>query len=623
MKNILIIFVALVYFACGKQAEEVFNFKDTDSIEVFLQIDSIAYKNPGFALTLMQTAYESKPGDVSLKHAYYLYYLGRISLLQKDGNNAALPKLEKALAIAELNKTDELQIKILQELAIARSKNKEPNKALQVLNKAFDIADVIDYSQKSELYIEAGWIMFELNPKSSKAKEYLKKAIDKHPDKSDSLFYAKAFHNLATLFLSNNQPDSAMYYMAKAIPVFENNEYHKTLCNAYNTLGAVYEKLDDNAKALGFYKRALEKGDSLGIETANSYANIGRFYQYSVNKPLMALDYYLEAANKPGSNKKLHLIYESIASIYENNNENKLALEYYRKAMSLKNSQMEQKYKETLNRLNVEFDVKRNKQEIKELGLELENRKLQIKNQRIWFIAIAILLLMGAAMLVLYMRQRNLRQDYEKVLLEQQLLRSQMNPHFVFNAIAVIHHLIKNEDNKLASKYLIKFSRLLRKSLENSTEQFVTIQDEIELLENYLALQKLRFTGEFEYSFSLYDEYEEDFAMIPPMLIQPFVENCVEHGIRDIGRMGEINIELIRKPEAIVCKIDDNGHGLNHKTKRNPLKNKSLSTEISQKRLAILKKNMKIDTGIEIINKEEVLREAGTQVILTIPVKKA
>jgi LytS/YehU family sensor histidine kinase len=135
-----------------------------------------------------------------------------------------------------------------------------------------------------------------------------------------------------------------------------------------------------------------------------------------------------------------------------------------------------------------------------------------------------------------------------------------MNPHFTFNTLASIQNQIKT-DPKKASTYLIKFSRLLRLILENSTSNFILLEKEIDSLRKYMDLQLLRFPGKFEYIFHFDNMDEDEFIFIPPMLLQPIVENSIEHGFADIKYTGMLEITLSRKRDFIACKIEDNGHG--------------------------------------------------------------
>ena len=130
-----------------------------------------------------------------------------------------------------------------------------------------------------------------------------------------------------------------------------------------------------------------------------------------------------------------------------------------------------------------------------------------------------------------YRQRRVIAQQREK-LLEQKLLQMQLNPHFIFNSLQAIQDYIYSNNEKEASQYLSKFARLMRLTLENSRHENIVLKKEIEGLNNYLALQKLRMGSKLQYTIAVADDIDTGFTEIPPMLIQPFVENAVEHGIK-------------------------------------------------------------------------------------------
>ncbi len=117
------------------------------------------------------------------------------------------------------------------------------------------------------------------------------------------------------------------------------------------------------------------------------------------------------------------------------------------------------------------------------------------------------------------------------MLLKQRLLRSQMNPHFIFNSLSGIQNFIVTEKSTKASIYLSKFATLVRNILDSSVKEYVTLEKEIATIENYLELQKVRYAGKFEFSIKTDDAIDPESTMIPPMLAQPFIENAIEHGI--------------------------------------------------------------------------------------------
>lgn len=176
--------------------------------------------------------------------------------------------------------------------------------------------------------------------------------------------------------------------------------------------------------------------------------------------------------------------------------------------------------------------------------------------------------------------------------LEQKALQLQMNPHFIFNALAGIQGLISKQDQKTARYYLAKFGKLMRAVLENSRSEKITLEDEIELLENYLALESFSRGNSFDYEIEVQENCEPGSTEIPPMLLQPFVENAIIHGVATADRRGVIKLSFAETPEGrLRCTIEDNGIG---RTKAAELKNiqgkthKSLALTVTRERLEML-----------------------------------
>jgi tetratricopeptide (TPR) repeat protein len=206
----------------------------------------------------------------------------------------------------------------------------------------------------------------------------------------------------------------------------------------------------------------------------------------------------------------------------------------------------------------------------KEKVLQAENQASEIRNLKL---ESRIILLSSVAVLLfaiglLYYRQRKLKFETEGLQMQQRLLRSQMNPHFTFNTLSAIQSRMKT-DKEGSAQYLLKFSRLLRLILENSTKNYVQLEMELDSIRKYMDLQLLRFPGKFTYKISLENMEEDDLLFIPPMLIQPFVENSIEHGFKRIDYSGNIDIKLELRDKFIHCCIADNGIGLNEKTNYN------------------------------------------------------
>ena len=248
-----------------------------------------------------------------------------------------------------------------------------------------------------------------------------------------------------------------------------------------------------------------------------------------------------------------------------------------------------------------------------------------------WWFVLGVSLLFSAIVYV-FVRQRiskikliernNLNAQIEKANNELKALRAQMNPHFIFNSLNSIQHFVINHEEKSAVKYLGKFSKLIRKILNNSEEAFISLQEELSTLELYLELENLRFQNKFTYQIKIDDTIESDFIKIPSMIIQPYIENSILHGFGEIATGGSLTIEFTLKDGLLICIIDDNGVGINY-SKQNKKENSlhvSLAGKISEDRLQLLKNIYGNSIGVEITDKSD-FGKKGTKVCLTMPIE--
>ncbi|MEM9897372.1 MAG: histidine kinase, partial [Bacteroidota bacterium] len=202
--------------------------------------------------------------------------------------------------------------------------------------------------------------------------------------------------------------------------------------------------------------------------------------------------------------------------------------------------------------------------------------------------------------------------------LEQRFLRSQLNPHFISNALVAVQSSLLEKDIESAENYLTTFSRLMREMLENSRAEQIPIEDEVSMLQDFLTINKKRLKSGFDFSIKVADEIDQEFDTIPPMLIQPFVENAIEHGIAPKDENLVVAISFHKEESGIRVIVKDNGGGLKE-AKVNSSK-ESLSTQIIKERLALFNQSLKEKMSLSIDNwKDEKQGRIGLEVTLTIP----
>jgi hypothetical protein len=241
-----------------------------------------------------------------------------------------------------------------------------------------------------------------------------------------------------------------------------------------------------------------------------------------------------------------------------------------------------------------------------------------------WFKALGTVLLLLTLFIIHRSRLASLRykaRSREQLLsLEKQALRAQMNPHFVFNAMNSIQHLITEGDEKKSISYLNKFSKLLRGVLENSRNPKTSLENEVAVIENYLELEFLRLGNKYSYELKVADTLIHDHIEIPALLFQPFIENAIHHGLAHRKEGGYLRVELLDKKDHVLCIIEDNGVGRKRARELSGWKNhSSAGIAMVKKRLDLLN-DLKKDTTIKIIDLMEGNLPSGTRVELNIPI---
>ena len=272
--------------------------------------------------------------------------------------------------------------------------------------------------------------------------------------------------------------------------------------------------------------------------------------------------------------------------------------------------------------LQTKYETEKQLQQVKILRKENEIQKIKLNRNNYLIFGLLGIVLLAIIIFLLLLRQNKMQAKQKRIILEQKLLRSQMNPHFIFNSLTNIQSLIYNND-ETAVKYLARFAKLLRLILENSRKEFITFDEEIQTLDYYLKLQQLRMDNKFEYKINIDNKIEIEQTKIRPMIIQPFVENSIEHGIIHKQEKSTIEISISQLKSNIEIIIKDDGIGRKKSKEmqqQQKKKHKSLAISIIKNRISSAnKKNSNKD--IQIIDLyDERQKPSGTKVILLLPI---
>jgi hypothetical protein len=250
---------------------------------------------------------------------------------------------------------------------------------------------------------------------------------------------------------------------------------------------------------------------------------------------------------------------------------------------------------------------------------ELKENELYIRNIIIGTLLFLIVFLLGSAYFVFKSIRAKRRANQ---LLAIKSLRGQMNPHFIFNALNSVNHYISQNDELAANKYLSDFSKLMRAVMETSKHDLISLAEELDILTIYLQLEHSRFKDKFDYTFQIDEAVDASEFELPPMIIQPFIENAVWHGLRYTQEKCLLSIRIRQKKEDLIITVSDNGIGrkksLELKTKNQKLQNSTCMKNI-ENRIVIMNELYRTNIRVEITDAYPDAENSGTQVNICIP----
>ncbi|MEO1256427.1 MAG: histidine kinase, partial [Bacteroidota bacterium] len=349
---------------------------------------------------------------------------------------------------------------------------------------------------------------------------------------------AYGYDLLYTLYSEIGNSDKAMFYAKLSFEFSEKSDNVKIVFSAREDLINLFIKNKSWNEALKQLKVNLEALNQLkfsevqnSIYTKSIHLKLALCYHY-LNKKNLSL-HHLDLSEKVNIQFKELIAAEYInlvtliSKAYEELGLYKKSIEYYRLESELLDSINNEENRRIISELETKYQTEKKEQEIANLQQAAEIQSLKLNSYLIGGGSLLLILIGGG---ILYYRQYKTKRDKASVELEQRFLRSQLNPHFIFNSMGAIQNYLLTENSEKASIYMSMFSKLMRQILENSREEFIPLSEEIEMLTNYMELQKLRFK-DLTYTIEVDDTLDEDTAGLPPMFAQPFIENALEHGL--------------------------------------------------------------------------------------------
>ncbi len=426
--------------------------------------------------------------------------------------------------------------------------------------------------------------------------------------------------NIGNVYSQNKNYINAEEYLLKAVISLKEVEDNYTLAQAYTSLSELYDLQNKSKEAFSYYKNAVAINDSLfSSEKSKEITQIEMNYEFDKKEALARAEYDKQIAV---SDKKRTLA-EMEKKLALTEADKKLIQSETEKRIAIAEAEKKQMIAEA---------------DKKEIELESENKmaaaNAENKRQKFFIYSIAcgsaIILLSGIFTFIFYKRKRDAEQKQKETLLslqvsetEMKALRSQMNPHFIFNALQSIQTFLLGHKSEEANLYLLKFSKLMRAVLENSQHSEVPLEKDIQALELYMQLESIRLPLPFTYQFHIDKSVDVESDFLPPLILQPFVENAIWHGLQYKPEAGHINIFITKIDNALHATVEDNGVGRDmSKQVAQPMlmKKESLGMKLTEERLKVLNEVKKFNARFiitDLFTKDN--QPSGTKVELSLP----
>lgn len=564
------------------------------------------YSNPDSALMILEHSKElfEATDDIALKAAYF-HQKGLIYHVKSNATEALSYyqesyKLYRQAGDSVMKNVMLINISgcysILAQYAGAK---KILNRILPFFERRNDSASITNiYLNLSFVHIEA--MEYDV------AEAYLRSAAGYVTDRVKE---GRIMNNLGEVLIKENRDDDALATFHKALTIAKEADDNLTVTMILNNIGCLYMSTSGTDSAYYYFNRVLSMNrsfveDRLLITTFRYLALMERDH----GNPEAMMRYFnraLELAAANNYEKEKAEIYSLMSDWYAEVRDYEKAYRYKNISTIINDSLFNEVKSRQIKEIEAIYQNEKKQEEINVLSAQNTVNMLKLRNNRVLIVSLLLLALFIMSVSLLLIHQHKLKAKTESILLEQKLLRSQMNPHFIFNALSAIQSQVLQKQAIEAASYISGFARLMRSILNSSRSEVITLENEIETVSEYLSLQKLRLKDRLQYHLSVDMPFDTSDIVIPPMLLQPFIENAVEHGIakKQIPE-GNIWITFRARDDRLSISVEDDGVGLTvtaSDTKESL--HKSLATRIIHERMAALKKSFKKEFSYIVTNR--------------------
>ncbi len=493
------------------------------------------------------------------------------------------------------------------------------DEALSLLNKQLERENEPNSQKDYAMTLMALGQIYRLQGNTNKSNEVLSEAKKIADERGFNELSIATNNDLAFNYQLQGDLNQEVKSRNSNIALNQKSNNQQAISNDNLAIGNAYFKSENIDQAEGYYQKSLDGAlvDANSLQQGNGIEPIP----------------YRSAQLQVGADAL-----KSLAKVYLKKNDLQKALNYYQQYEKLQDSIQIIRTNELNDAIQLSSGLGKNQQRIEMLELErsLSDKSIEIlqqdrelkegqlftRNLIIGVLGAFLIFLIGAGFMMIRNNKAKTKADK---LLTLQSLSGQMNPHFIFNALNSVNEYISNNDEREANRYLSSFSKLMRQVMDDSKHSFIPLNEEIEMLQLYLKLEHGRFKDQFQYDFNVDDALLNAEFVIPPMIIQPYLENAIWHGLRYRQSPGKLSIQFTRKGDQLVVIIVDDGIGIAQSKSlktQNQKKQVSLGMKNTSNRIQLLNEIYQI--GIELVVGPTFDRQEnpGTTVVISIPQHK-
>ena len=565
--------------------------------------------------------------------AYALNQLGRIysdaSLYPK-----ALDLFQDALKISVNANSIEFRVYSLNMTSLVYSKTEAIKSALDYSQAALELAETVtepnnDLKRSKNVSFNSIANIYQILGQYDLAIEKFEKLIILERELDNKLGLAINHQKLGECYEAQGKLESALQNFRKSLVYNEiiDSEKGKIICNY--SIAHIYVHNEKINEAINILQTNLKKAITFGDLkiVATIYNNLGwaLIYLGDYDTAETNLKTGLDLAKTYNLNAEIAEANKFLSELWIKRDDYEKGMSYYKEFKKYEEGITNSLNLRYVNDMILGYESQIRDNQVQRLSEENESVRLKLRKNRTILIVIAIFLILLIGILYILYRLSQLNAEEKLLTLEQRMLRSQMNPHFLFNSLNSIKLYIINNEKKNAVHYLNKFSKLVRKILEASSEREISLAEELETVTLYMNIENIRFSNEINFNVYVKDDINTHDIKIPSLILQPFLENAIWHGVSYKDGAKNIDLEIKKgKNGFIEIIITDNGVGRAAAEKikdSKVLKRKSVGIDITKERLANFSRDYKNYFHVEIIDKfDDDANPIGTQIVLYIPI---